>query len=133
MPGSSYGNCSGSTCRPSNGLKLYDPPRATDSFVNDTLKSKLNSLGADEAHGKLQPIRSRYASSLSSDARDTAVNATSWFCRCSCTSSIPSARAEQLGQPSSQSGPYMKWYTTNCERPWKRSASEASPSSVSNR
>ena len=45
----------------------------------------------------------------------------------------PSATAEQLGQPSFQSGPNMKWYTSSCERPPNRSRSDASPSSVSNR
>ena len=43
------------------------------------------------------------------DARDTAVNATSWFWRWRWVSSKPSATPEQLGQPSSQSGPNMKW------------------------
>ena len=99
--------------------------------MNETLKSKLKSLRPDDAHGKLHPIRSRYASSFSSGAREMAVNATSWFWRWRCVSSKPSATPEQLGQPSSQSGPYMKWYTSSCERPWNRSASVASPSSVS--
>src|SRR5262252_4210789 len=122
----------GSSCQPSSDRKLYVWPRATDSSVNDTLKSKLKSLRPDDAHGKLQPIRSRYASNLSSGARETAVNATSWFWRWRWVSSNPSATDEQLGHPSSQSGPYMKWYTINCDRPWKRSANVASPASVSN-
>jgi hypothetical protein len=44
--------------------------------------------------------------------------------------SKPSAIAEQLGHPSVQSGPSMKWYTMSCERPEKRSASVAFPASV---
>ena len=53
--------------RDTSGRKLYDPPVATDSSVNDTLKSKLKSLRPDDAHGKLHPIRSRYASSFCTD------------------------------------------------------------------
>src|SRR6476646_4888581 len=125
MPAPSNGRFAASTCQPSSARKLYDPPFATDSSVNDTLKSKLKSLGADDAHGKLHPIRSRYVSSFASGARETAVKATSWFWRWRCVSSKPSATAEQLGQPSSHSGAYMKWYTMSWERPWKRSVSDA--------
>jgi hypothetical protein len=41
--------------------------------------------------------------------------------------SKPSAIAEQLGHPSVQSGPNMKWYTTSRDRPEKRPASVAFP------
>src|SRR4029079_514843 len=98
----------GSRIHGSRSRKLYDPPSAIDSAVNDTLKSKLNSLRPDDAHGKLQPMRSRYASSFGKGARDTAVNATSWFCRCRCVSSKPSATPEQLRHASSPSGADMK-------------------------
>src|SRR5919198_4721613 len=66
-------------------------------------------------------------------ASDTAISTTSWFSRWTCERSKPSAIAEQAGQPAVYSGPNMKWYTRSCERPRKRSASEAPPSSVSNR
>src|SRR3954452_13334007 len=100
IPGPSYGRFAGSTCQPSSGRKLYEPPFATDSSVNDTLKSKLKSLRPDDAHGKFHPMRSRYAPSFASGARETAVNATSWFWRWRCVSSKPSAIDEQLGHPS---------------------------------
>src|SRR5690349_3472659 len=99
MPGPSNGRLAASSCHPSRSRKLYVCPRVIDSSVNETLKSKLKWLGADDAQGKLHPMRSRYARSLSSGARDTAVNATSWFWRCRCVSSKPSATLEQLGQP----------------------------------
>src|SRR5947207_867215 len=130
MPGPSNGRFAGSTCQPSSVRKLYVCPFATDSAVKETLKSKLKSLGADDAHGKLQSMRSRYASSLSSGAREMAVNATSWFWRWRCVWLKPSATPEQLGHPSSQCGAYMKWYTINCDRPRNRSVKVAGPSSV---
>ena len=43
-----------------------------------------------------------------------------------------SAQNEQLGQPSVQSGPNMKWYTRSWLRPSNSSASERRPSTVSN-
>src|SRR5439155_19862538 len=66
-------------------------------------------------------------------ACDTAIIVTSWFSRWTTKPSQPSAIAEQAGQPAVYSGPNMKWYIRSCERPRKRSASEAPPSSVSNR
>src|SRR5439155_1750944 len=66
-------------------------------------------------------------------ACDTAIIVTSWFSRWTTKPSQPSAIAEQAGQPAVYSGPNMKWYIRSCERPRNRSASEAPPSSVSNR
>jgi hypothetical protein len=40
-----------------------------------------------------------YAVSLSTGARETAENATSWFSRCATEASKPSAIAEHDGQP----------------------------------
>ena len=74
-------------------------PARCCSSVKDTLKSKLNSPSAAEAQGKLQPMRRRYPSSLGRGARDTAVNATPWFSRCTAMPSKPSAMAEHDGQP----------------------------------
>src|SRR5262249_54924011 len=43
----------------------------------------------------------------------------------------PSAIAEHDGHPAVKSGPNMKWYTSNCERPPNSSARDLVPSSVS--
>src|SRR5919108_6507649 len=109
------------------------PPFRCCSSVNQTLKSELKSLPKEDAHGNVQPIRRLYACSFASGARDTAQSITSWLARCTTNPLKPSAIAEQDGQPAVQSGPNMKWYTMSCECPLKRSASEALPSSVSNR
>jgi hypothetical protein len=69
----------------------------------------LKSLPNEDAHGKLHPIRRSYACSFSSGARETAVNATSWFSRWTTKPLNPSAIAEQDGHPAVYSGPNMKW------------------------
>src|SRR5215831_2463552 len=101
--------------------------------VNPTLKSGLKSLPDEDAQGNVQPIRRWYACSFASGARDAAQSITSWLARCTAMPLKPSAIDEQEGQPAAKSGPNMKWYTRSCERPRKRSASEALPSSVSKR
>src|SRR4051794_7497875 len=128
MPGSSPGMLA----RTASGTarKLYS--RSGRSSVDETLKSKLKSLASDDTQGKLQPIRERYPSSLSSGARETATKLTSWCSRCTRGISMWSISEEQLGQPSSQSGPNMKWYVISCEFEPKSSASVFVPSSVSN-
>src|SRR3989440_6702124 len=116
--GPSVGACSGGCGGWS--WKLYSTgPERCSSSVRETLKSKLKSLSFDEAHGKLQPMRCLYASSLSSGARDTAKSITSWFARWIANPLKPSAIAEHEGQPAVLSGPNMKWQTSNCERPRK--------------
>ncbi len=72
-------------------------------------RSKLKSLPSDEYQGKLQPMRRLKASSLAKGARDTATTVTSCWRRCMAALSMWSARKEQPTQPSSQSGPNMKW------------------------
>jgi hypothetical protein len=67
--------------------------------VNETAKSKLNSLPNEDAQGKLQPIRCLYASSFSNGARETAQSITSWLARWTAAPLKPSAIAEHAGQP----------------------------------
>jgi hypothetical protein len=50
--------------------------------VDDTLKSKLKSLPADETHGKRHPIRRLNASSVGYGARETTARVTSRAPRC---------------------------------------------------
>src|SRR4051794_40745334 len=104
-PGSSLGRfarCSSDTAR-----KLYS--RSGRSSVEETLKSTLKSDFSEDAHGNDQPMRERYARSFSNGARETATHVTSWCSRCTRGRSMWSPSEEQLGQPSSQSGPNMKW------------------------
>jgi hypothetical protein len=68
----------------------------------------LKLLPDEETQRKSQPIRRWYATSLSSGARDTTTNATSWCSKCGMLPAKPSVTAEQLGQPSVQSGSNMK-------------------------
>ena len=77
--------------------------------MNDTWKSRLKSLPKDETHGKRQPIRFLNASILARGARETIVSVTSRAARCASAPSRWSDTKEQLGQPSCQSGPNMKW------------------------
>ena len=65
---------------------------------------------------------------FASGARDTQTKVTSRCARCTLRPSYVSAQNEQLGQPSSQSGPYMKWYTRSWLRP-----SRVRPSCVARR
>src|SRR5262245_30763818 len=90
-------------------VKLYSTfPARSSSSEYPTPKSSLKSLPNDEAHGKVHPIRRRYACSLASGARDTAHSITSWLARCTAKPLKPSAIAEQDEQPALQSGPNMK-------------------------
>jgi hypothetical protein len=77
--------------------------------VTETLKSKLKSLGCEDAQGNVHPIRRLYACSFASGARDMAMSVTSWFARWTTEPSNPSAIAEQAGHPAVYSGPNMKW------------------------
>src|SRR6202012_4711949 len=85
----------------------------------------------DDTHLKLQPIRFLKASSLASGARETATIVTSRAARCGSAPSIWSDINEQLGQPSCQSGPNMKWYITSWLRPEKRSVNGILPPGAS--
>ena len=67
------------------------------------------------------------ASIFGRGARETATNVVSRCCRCTRIPSTLSASIEQLGQPSSHSGPSMKWYTASWLRPSNRSASVSLP------
>src|SRR5438270_212289 len=67
------------------------------------------------------------ASIFARGARETATNVVSRCCRCTRIPSTLSASIEQLGQPSSHSGPSMKWYTASWLRPSNRSASVSLP------
>ena len=55
---------------------------AISSGVNDTPKSRLKSLPADDTHLKRQPMRRRNASSLGYGEIDTATSVTSRAARC---------------------------------------------------
>ena len=91
----------------------------------------MKSLPYEEYQGNVQPIRSRNAASFGYGARDTATSVV--LRTCSCRSlPIPSAAEEQLEQPSSQSGPNMKWCITSCGRPSNRSSRLTVPSGPSN-
>jgi hypothetical protein len=76
--------------------------------VIETLKSKLKSLPDEDAQGKDHPMRSLYACSFASGARDTPQSITSWLARCATEPLKASAIIEHEGQPAFQSGPYMK-------------------------
>src|ERR1700674_986262 len=65
-------------------------------------------------------------------ARETTTSVTSRFARWTRLPSKWSATNEQLGQPSSQPGPNMKWYTINWLLPSKRSARVSFPLGPSN-
>ena len=78
-------------------------------------------------------MRALYAVSFASGARDTQTKVTSRCARCTLRPSNVSAQNEQLGQPSSQSGPYMKWYTRSWLRPSNSSARFRCPSGPSKR
>jgi hypothetical protein len=77
--------------------------------VNETPKSWLKSLPNDDTHSKLQPIRLRNASIFASGARDTATRLTSRWLKWTPIGLKLSAQKEQWRQPSSHSGPNMKW------------------------
>ena len=79
------------------------------SWRKDTSKSKLNELLPEETQGNVQPMRFRYASSLSSGARETATNDVSRAARWTTVRSKVSATSEQLLHPASHEGANMKW------------------------
>src|SRR5215469_804498 len=112
--------------------KLYSLPATGCSGVDETPKSKLKSLGADDTHWNDHPIRCRYASISGNGARDTATNAASRWARCTCVPLKLSAQNEQIGQPSIQPGPIMKWYAMSWLASSNRSSIETRPSGPSN-
>src|SRR5207302_8848469 len=84
-----------------------DPWRCCSS-VNQTLKSKLNSLPREDAQGNVHPIRRLNACSFARGARDTAESVTPWLARWMTKLPNPSAIAEHEGHDAVYSGPNMK-------------------------
>src|SRR5512144_1922863 len=79
--------------------RLCSTQARVDSSLLEYPRSALNGLLADDAHGRLQPIRRRYASSFSIGAPDTRSMVTSRACRCERTPLRLSAIDELTGQP----------------------------------